>query len=398
MSVFYPLLFASTVVLIFGLVEIVLIRFLHRDWWRRRWVKWPAIGLPVAGVICICLWSLGTVKDIRWVLAIGATGTSLAFVLEVALMLSLPFSGALAFLNHALDWLHKRRRAKAAEPINEQRRVFLKTAAAALPAISLTTGAAGIARGFGPILLPRIEMTFPDLPAALDGFKILQLSDMHLGLYQHLTQLEEVLKDAREHAPDLILVTGDVSDRLDILPDALRMIAEFNAPVGHLASLGNHEYYRGIEEVRRIFDAGPVPLLVDRHAAMPVNGTALTIAGADDPRWLGRDDAQFLERTVAAAMDGAPSDGFAILMSHRPEGLNIAAKWNIPLTLAGHTHGGQVGLFRRSFFEGMLPHRYLWGKYQKGNSQLYTSAGVGHWFPFRLGCPPEAPVIVLKRA
>jgi len=398
MSVFYPIIFASTVVLVFGLVEIALIRFLHRDWWRKRWIRWPAVGLPLVGVVCIVLWSLGIVHDIRWVLAIGATGTSLAFVLEVALMLSLPFSGALGFLNRFLDWLHKRRQVKASQPIDEKRRVFLKTAAAALPAISLFSGAAGIARGFGPILLPKVEMTFPDLPPALDGLKILQLSDMHLGLYQHLPQLEEVLTKAREFAPDLILVTGDASDRLDILPDVLRMIAQFNAPVGHLASLGNHEYYRGIEDVRRIFDAGPVPLLVNRHAIMPVNGTALTIAGADDPRWLGRDDTQFLEKTVAAAMNGAPSDGFTILMSHRPEGLNIAAKWNIPLTLAGHTHGGQVGLFRRSAFESLMPERYLWGKYRKGNSQLYTSAGVGHWFPFRLGCPPEAPVIVLRRA
>ena len=398
MSVFYPIVFASTVILIFGLIEIALIRFLHRDWWGKRWVKWPAIALPLIGVVCIVLWSLGMVNDIRWVLAIGATGTSLAFVLEVALMLSLPFSGALAFLNRALDWLHKRRRAKLSKPINEKRRVFLKTAAAALPAISLTSGAAGIARGFGPILLPRVEMTFPNLPPALDGVKILQLSDMHLGLYQHLAQLEEVLTNAKKHAPDVILITGDISDQLDILPDVLRMIAEFNAPLGHLASLGNHEYYRGIEAVRRIFDAGPVPLVIDRHAVLPVRGTALVIAGADDPRWLGRDDTKFLEASVGAAMNGAPSDSFIVLMSHRPEGLNIATKWNIPLTLAGHTHGSQVGLFRRSVFEPLMPERYLWGRYQKGASQLYTSAGVGHWFPFRLGCPPEAPIIVLRKA
>ena len=96
-------------------------------------------------------------------------------------------------------------------------------------------------------------------------------------------------------------------------------------------------------------------------------------------------------------MNGAPADGFTILMSHRPEGLNAAAALGIPLTLAGHTHGGQFGWFGRSIFEPWLPHRYLWGKYQKDQSQLYTSAGVGHWFPFRLGCPPEAPIIVLKR-
>jgi len=240
-------------------------------------------------------------------------------------------------------------------------------------------------------------MYFPDLPPGLDGFKILHLSDMHLGLYQHLTELETVLGNARHLSPDMILITGDIADHLDILPEALRMIDKFDAPYGHYAALGNHEYYRGIQQVQRAFAAGPVPLLAGQHAVQLVNGATLTIAGADDPRVMGKDDSAFLRTTTDAAMNGAPSDGFTVLMSHRPEGLDTAAEMDIPLTLAGHTHGGQFGWFGRSIFETWLPDRYLWGKYQKDNAQLYTSAGVGHWFPFRLGCPPEAPIIVLRK-
>jgi predicted MPP superfamily phosphohydrolase len=397
MRAFYPIIFGSIVVFVFGLSEVLLIRFLHRDWWRRRWVKWTAIGLPLAGVACIFLWALGTVHNIRWVLAIGATGTSLTLVLELALMLSLPFSGALEILRHLLDRVFRKKAAAATTPADPKRRVFLKATAAALPTVAITAGATGIAYGFTPVRLPIVEMTFPDLPPALEGLKILQLSDMHLGLYQHLVDLETVLGSARQLSPDLILVTGDIADDLDILPETLRMIARFDAPLGQFAALGNHEYYRGIQQVRRIFDAGPVPLLAGAHAVVEVGGTTLIIAGADDPRVMGEDDTAFLRQTTDAAMDGAPGEGFTILMSHRPEGLNTAADLGIPLTLAGHTHGGQFGWFGRSMFEPWLPHRYLWGKYTKDKAQLYTSAGVGHWFPFRLGCPPEAPLIVLKR-
>jgi predicted MPP superfamily phosphohydrolase len=84
------------------------------------------------------------------------------------------------------------------------------------------------------------------------------------------------------------------------------------------------------------------------------------------------------------------------LMTHRPDAFPPAAERDIDLMLAGHTHGGQVGFAGRSILESSLPGRYLWGKYLLGQSQLYTSCGVGHWFPFRLGCPTEAPIIELK--
>ena len=96
-------------------------------------------------------------------------------------------------------------------------------------------------------------------------------------------------------------------------------------------------------------------------------------------------------------MQDAPSDAFKVLMSHRAKALDFADRFNVDLILAGHTHGGQIGFNRRSVFENFLANEpYLWGKYKKGKTQLYTSSGVGHWFPFRIGCPAEAPIIVLK--
>ncbi len=393
----YPFLFASAVILIFGLIEVLLIRLLHRDWWRKRWIRWSALGLPLVGILSIGLWGSGTFRGIPLFVTLGAIGTPSAFVLELALMCSLPFSGALEQIRKLLDRVRKKRKPAADHPVNPQRRILLKAAAATLPVIAVSGGVSGVARGFGRITMPQIVFTFPDLPPALDGLRILHVSDLHLGLYLDLTHLETVLAHAQQESPDLVLVTGDIADELPLLPAALRLIDQLNAPLGHYASLGNHEYYRGIGDVLRIFDDGPVPLLVDQHATIAVKDITLTIAGADDPRSM-HDHNETLRSSVHQAVSGVKPDSFTILMSHRPEGLDHAAELNIPLTLAGHTHGAQVGLGSRSVLEPLLPNLYLWGKYTKGASQLYTTSGMGHWFPFRLGCPPEAPIITLKRA
>ncbi|MBI5267722.1 MAG: metallophosphoesterase, partial [candidate division Zixibacteria bacterium] len=122
------------------------------------------------------------------------------------------------------------------------------------------------------------------------------------------------------------------------------------------------------------------------------------LAGIDDPRFLHDAPPTFFQQAVDRAMRDHASDEFTILMSHRPDAFDYAASRGIPLTLAGHTHGGQIGIMGRSVFEPMFPRRYLWGTYRQGASALYTTAGAGHWLPFRLGCPPEVPLIELRRA
>ena len=102
-----------------------------------------------------------------------------------------------------------------------------------------------------------------------------------------------------------------------------------------------------------------------------------------------------LRASVEASLQSAPSDAFYVLMSHRSQAFDTAAPLGVHLTLSGHTHGLQMGLAGRSLFEHLWPDSYIWGHYGGGATHLYTSAGVGHWFPFRLGCPPEAPLFTL---
>jgi predicted MPP superfamily phosphohydrolase len=104
-----------------------------------------------------------------------------------------------------------------------------------------------------------------------------------------------------------------------------------------------------------------------------------------------------MRQSIGKSIKDSVSDEFKVLMSHRPRALDVAGEFGVDLILAGHTHGGQIGLNGRSVFEGVMKERYLWGKYQKGSAKLYTSSGVGHWFPYRLGCPAEAPIITLVK-
>ncbi len=391
-------LFSSSIVLIFGLIEVVLLRLLHKDWWQLRWIRWSAIGLPLIGVAGVGLWLVGEYNSIYWLVYPGAVAAVIAFVLEVCLMLSLPFSGLLAWINRFIDRRAKRRTDDNAGTFDSRRRVLLKAAAAALPLATLTLGVSGVGRSMGSALVYRRPMTFENLPPALDGLRILHISDLHLRHYIKLPDLEEILLAAEKFTPDLVVITGDIADDLSMLGDALKLTDQLGAPLGAYASLGNHEYFRGVQQVRRIADTTPVPLLVDTGLMLPTGRGDVYLGAIDDPRRMREIDVNFFRAAVDRAMQNHTGDAFSIVMSHRPDALDAAAEAGVDLTLAGHTHGGQMGVLGRSVFEPMWPHRYLWGPYARGKSQLYTSSGAGHWFPFRLGCPPEAPVIELRRA
>ena len=211
-----------------------------------------------------------------------------------------------------------------------------------------------------------------------------------------LEDVEYLVERASALVPDLVVVTGDICDHLPDYLATLQCIEALTPHLGTYACLGNHEHFRGLPAVRASFERSVIPLLVEQGLTIPVGGARLHVAGADDPRYLGDAAAHGrLRASVEASLQGAPSDAFRVLMSHRSQAFDTAAPLGVHLTLSGHTHGLQMGLGGRSLFEHLLPDSYIWGHYGGGATQLYTSAGVGHWFPFRLGCPPEAPLFTL---
>jgi predicted MPP superfamily phosphohydrolase len=204
----------------------------------------------------------------------------------------------------------------------------------------------------------------------------------------------------------LIVLTGDLADDVSLIPEALRMVAAKRPRLGVLASLGNHEYLHDIDVTRPLYEESPVPLLVGCGRTIRVGEATLYVGGADDPVRMKGDIARLLEPSIASALAMAPDDAsFRILLCHRPEGFRPAARLGFDLTLSGHTHGGQLGLFGRSLLESIRPGIGWWGTYAlprhgasspRGVSRLYTTSGFGHWFPFRMGCPTEMPLLILE--
>ncbi len=385
------------IILFFGLLDILFIRLFAKEWWKIKKLRVAAWSLPAIGFLGAFLWAMGVQFNVNIIMFLGAILTGMVFVVELCLTLSLPFSGFVHFVNYLFDKFQKISEDENLS-VDNNRRQILKSVAAAIPLVSLSTGASGVIQTFGSVSVFRKPMHFENLPDDLDRFRILHLSDLHLRHYVTLDDLENVLLDAEKFSPDMVVVTGDIADDLDLLPDALKLIDQLKTPYGSFATLGNHEYFRGVGTVKHLFGKSPVPLFVNDGVNLKVGNSSLFIGGIDDPVRMGAKETEFFKFTINETLNKESSADFKILMSHRPDALDYAAQVGIDLTLAGHTHGGQMGFAGRSLLESYFPDRYLWGDYSIDKSKLYTSSGMGHWFPFRLGCPTEAPVIELVKS
>ena len=421
----HVLQFSAISIALLGLVNFLLVWILHRQWWKIKAVRRASWLFPVTGVLIVALWGLASYLEFSFGSMLFGFLTVFCFIASIAFLLALPFSGTALTLERIVRWIAKRIDRKKtssnaapseqqparshvpadADTVDTTRRSIITVGSAALPALTVGLGTYGMISSEYAVKFPNVEMFFDDLHPDLDGLRILHITDLHLGYSITLDSLEKTLINAEKQRPDLVLLSGDISDDLPVLPEALRMISQLRPRYGTFASLGNHEYHRGISQVLKIFDAGPVPLFVENGETVKIGKAELYIGAADDPVAAGQgvtgDHEDFLQRSVSQAFDGAPSQAFQLLMSHRPEGFNQAARMNLDLTVAGHKHGGaQIGWNGRSLAETWFGlGEYTWGYYEKNNgaSKLYTSAGAGHWFPFRLGVPREAPVYILRR-
>jgi predicted MPP superfamily phosphohydrolase len=393
----YPVIFSIVLITLFGLLQVLFFRFFNKQFWDKKWLKYISWTLPLAGIIGVTLWGFGEYWTIDWLAYPGAITAVLIFIFEFCLILSLPVSGVVHFINWIWEKIFSSKE-KPESPLDKNRRLFLRSTAAAIPLVALSAGGMGVARAMSDVNVCKKQIKFDNLPDNLTGMKILHLSDIHLRHYVTLNDLERILIKAEKHSPDMTLITGDIADDLKLLPDALKMVYGLNSSLGAYACLGNHEYFRGLNRVYKTFDESEIPLLVDKGITINKGNSSIFIGGLDDPRFMGAKDLSFFKTAIDKTIVDRPDVDFTILMSHRPDALDYASEKQVDLILAGHTHGGQIGFNRQSLFESYFPDRYLWGHYKLRQSHLYTSSGVGHWFPFRLGCPAEAPIIELVKS
>ena len=248
------------------------------------------------------------------------------------------------------------------------------------------------------------------LPAELNGFKIAQISDVHLGAFFSLERLESLLSRIASTKPDLLAITGDIFDSVEMNPEAIKLVDSFcdKFRYGIYYCHGNHEHRRSIEVIERELAKTKIHVLINNSEAL-TNDSRLYLVGVDYPVGVptvhSKSEAEqraFDERRreyLTVAMEGVPKGAICVLLAHHPEFIDEASEFNIPLTLTGHTHGSQFGVMGVPLFpvfkytRGMFEHL---GSDGQTKCYGYVHVGNGSWFPFRLGCPPEIAYFTLK--
>ncbi len=265
--------------------------------------------------------------------------------------------------------------------------------------------AGGIAASFGSMGAPLVReetVQVRDLPEALDGLRIANIGDVHIGRFIVPADLARAIDIVNRRQVDLLAVTGDLIDDLSQL-DATLDVLEASRALPLLSILGNHDKISSEAAfVSSLQSRNPrIRLLVNDSVVVHPRGTPLRVVGVDYP--LAADGRHMLPRAQQdTAMRAFAERAFArtapgetmIALSHHPEFFRFAAAHGAVLTLSGHTHGGQVRLFGRPL---IVAYDYMHGLYRQGAAYLDVTSGLGHWLPLRIGVPPELSIITLKR-
>lgn len=309
---------------------------------------------------------------------------------------------------------------------NPSRRYFFRTVTAAAGAAPFLGAVYGFAAERLNYQIRRVEIPIANLPPAMDGMKIAQLSDIHLSGYMPRAQVRRAVDMANELGADLAVVTGDfITGAGDPLADCIDEIRRLRAPLGVWGCNGNHEIYARAEDAAQLlFSQAGMKLLRGENAQLTFNGAQFNLLGVDyqRERTPGGRRQQVLANVAPLVRRDMPN----ILLSHNPNSFNRAAELGIELSLAGHTHGGQIQV-------EILDHRlsparfitdYIAGLYARPlgadsklslhelaagggitsfapavPARLYVNRGLGTvGAPVRLGVPPEISLIVLRRA
>ena len=308
---------------------------------------------------------------------------------------------------------------------NPSRRYFFRTASVLAGAAPFAGAVYGFAAERLSYQVRRVEIPIANLPPALDGMKIAQISDIHLSAFMSRESVRRVVDMTNDLGSDVTVVTGDlITGSRDPIADCVEEVSRLHAPLGIYGCNGNHEIYADAEETAQLlFAQAGMKMLRQENAVLNFRGAHLNLIGVDYQRErnLNGHRTLMLSNMEPLIRRDLPN----ILLSHNPNSFNRAAELGIELSLAGHTHGGQIqveildhrltparfisdyiaGLFERPLFK---PSREVLvqsaadrptGNPRPNTSRLYVNRGIGTvGAPVRLGVPPEISLIVLRRA
>lgn len=239
----------------------------------------------------------------------------------------------------------------------------------------------------------RVEIELARWPRELDGYRIVQISDIHIGPTLDRRFARAVAERVNALEPDLVAVTGDLVDgRRAYLEDEVAPFGALRGRDGVFFVTGNHDFYSGVDDWTGFVRELGMRTLRNEHVVIERDGARFVLAGVDDHRGdmlqaEGGED-------VPAALAGVPADLAVVLLAHDPSTFKRAHAAGIDLQLSGHTHGGQIWPFHW-LVRAAIP--FVAGRYRRGDAELYVSRGTGFWGPpMRLGAPAEIGEIVLR--
>jgi predicted MPP superfamily phosphohydrolase len=271
------------------------------------------------------------------------------------------------------------------------RRAFFQAAGAVMCIAPIAGTTFGIVRR-NQFRVSEVKIPVPNLPKDLDGLRIVQVTDIHLSPFLSEREFARVIDMANETRANLALVTGDlITRRGDPLDACLRQLFRLRADAGVLGCLGNHEVYAGAEhyvatQARRM----GIQFLRQQAQVLQFGAARINFAGVDYQKM----HARYLVGAEQMIVPGMLN----VLLSHNPDVFPVAAAQGYDLTIAGHTHGGQVDveILHEHMNVARYFTRYVQGLYHEGNSSIYVSNGIGTiGVPVRLGAPPEVSLLRL---
>lgn len=295
------------------------------------------------------------------------------------------------------------------------RRLFFQYVAYMAGSMPFLAATYGFATGRLNYQVQKVDVPIEGLPRGLDGLKIVQLSDIHIGDFLPQEEVRRAVEMANGLGADLAVVTGDfISNQNDPLAECIAELGRLKAPLGTWGCNGNHEIYAGAENAaQHLFQRHGMTLLRQQNSELKWHGEKFNLIGVDyqrDRMTPGPPTHAMLEEIRGLVRHDVPN----VLLSHNPNSFYRAAELGIELSLAGHTHGGQVkvNIIDRSWSPARLITEFVAGLYElpmrggpigdgrkTGKSFLYVNRGLGTFgMPLRLGVPPEITLLTLRSA
>ncbi len=279
------------------------------------------------------------------------------------------------------------------EIANPERREFVSgLIASAATTIVLISSGIGVKNYYSNAVVKKINVSLKGLPEAFKGFKIVQISDLHLGQMMTKKTLEQIVDQVNSLKPDLIAITGDLADgsTAKLLNEA-NPLKNLKAEKGIYFVTGNHEYYSGVKNWTLAIDKMGIKVLNNENIKIRREDDYFYLAGVTDHEGknFGREHASDFKKALSGLENGKKK----ILLAHQPIAVQKASEYGTDLVLAGHTHGGQIWPFNYFVY---LQQPYLKGFYDYNGTKLYVNQGTGCWGPpVRLGSKNEITQIIL---